>query len=75
MSNSTSFAMESGEFHMSVPHKRCETCAHWVRITAGSLVGGCHNDKNRDDLNDQVRRVVAFTTDLQLCSGWKPKEE
>lgn len=67
--------MANPEFHGAVPHRRCETCKHWARVTATAYVGGCHNDVNMEDLNPSIRRVIAFTTDLQLCSGWKPKEE
>lgn len=68
--------MASADFHGPIPHRRCETCIHWVRVKPAAFVGGCHNDQNTDDdFTASIRRVIAFTTDLQLCSGWKPKEE
>lgn len=32
-------------------------------------------DRHDWDHQSQIRRVIAFTTDLSLCSGWKPKQE
>lgn len=65
--------MANPEFHGAVPHRRCETCEHWVRVRPIAYVGGCHNDLNTEDASASIRRVIAFTTDLQVCSGWKPK--
>jgi hypothetical protein len=70
--------MESDDLEVvTVPHRRCETCTNWVRVRATALVGGCHFDPNMEDWDhqSQIRRVIAFTTDLSLCSGWKPKQE
>lgn len=65
--------MANPEFHGSVPHRRCETCEHWMRVLPAAFVGGCHNEDNLENLYPQPKRVVAFTTDLAVCSGWKPK--
>lgn len=68
-------AMANPEFHGNVPRQRCETCAHWERIKPTAYVGGCHNDGNIEPIQDSVKRIFTFTTDLNCCSGWKPKEE
>lgn len=62
------------EYLGRVPSKRCETCTYWKRVSAMAAVGGCHNYDNMAPINNSISHVVAFTTDLGICSGWKPKE-
>jgi len=65
--------MPNPDFTGDVPHRRCETCVHWLRMSVS--IGECDANTIKRVLGDSmlVQRTPVYSLDLAVCSNWSAK--